>query len=75
MIKYRLTLKLVTYFTVGVMVLFGGLGFLLPAIYAIESPIIWLLMPVAGIATLFASLFCFDNFFKLVKENINVSPR
>lgn len=67
-INYMIVTKLLTYTLAGIMIAFGGVGMLLPAIFAIENPIIWLFLPVALAAIILSLLFCVQRIVSLVKD-------
>jgi len=50
------------------MIAFGGMGMLLPAIFAIESPFIWLFLPTALAVIILSLLFCVQQIISIVKD-------
>jgi len=67
-ISYKTTIKLLTYSFAGIMIAFGGMGMLLPAIFAIESPFIWLFLPTALAVIILSLLFCVQQIISIVKD-------
>ena len=67
-INYKIATKLLTYVLGVSIIAFGGVGVLLPAIFAIESPIIWLFLPAAFAGIVLSLMFCVQRIVSLVKD-------
>ncbi len=67
-INYKTATKLLTYSLGGGIIAFGGVGVLLPAIFAIESAFIWLFIPTALAVIILSLLFCVQQIISIVKD-------
>lgn len=67
-INYKTATKLLTYSLGGAMHLFVGVGILMPAIFAIESAVIWVLLPIALAWVILGTLFCIQRIVSTVKD-------
>ena len=68
LMKYGLLVRILSYSSLFTLIAAGGFGMLLPAIFAIESAVIWMLIPITFFFIIVGLAFCCDRLYKIVKE-------